>query len=82
MQYLSSTKKYDRLEVEYDPISYANQDVIIKAQFFDETYVFDANASLLLSVTNKATKEKNTLPLTLKNNYYEAVFSNLKAGDL
>lgn len=81
IQYLSSTKKYDRLEVEYNPFVYANENVIIKAQYFDANYVFDTNASLTLSLTNKTTKEQSIFPFTLKNNYYEVVYSDLEAGD-
>ncbi|MDY7396346.1 VWA domain-containing protein [Aureibaculum sp. 2210JD6-5] len=81
IQYLSSTRKYDRLEIEYQPFNYANQDIVIKAQFFDATYVFDNSASLVLSLTNKSTNENTKIPFTLKNNHYEVVFKDLKPGD-
>ena len=80
IQYLSSTKKYDRLEIDYEPFRYANQDVIIKAQYFDANYVFDHNASLVLSLISRVTNENIKIPFTLKNNYYEVVFNDLKAG--
>lgn len=81
IQYLSSNKKYDRLEVDYQPFTYANQDVVIKAQFFDATYVFDNTANLVLSLTNKLTKENLKIPFTLRDGHYEAIFKNLKSGD-
>jgi len=81
IQYLSSTKKYDRLEIEYPSFSYANQEIVLKAQYFDATYVFDKTANLVLSLINKATKENIKTPFTLKNNHYETVFKNLKPGD-
>ncbi|MET2984969.1 VWA domain-containing protein [Aureibaculum conchae] len=81
IQYLSSNKKYNRLEVDYQPFTYANQNVLIKAQFFDATYVFDNSASLVLSLTNKDTKENLKIPFTLNNNHYEVILNNLKSGD-
>ncbi len=81
IQYLSSSKKYNRLEVDYQPFMYANKEVIIKAQFFDATYTFDKNANLTLSLTNKATKENQKTPFTLKGKHYEVVLNNLKAGN-
>lgn len=81
IQYVSSSKKYNRLEIDYQPFLYANKDVIIKAQFFDATYVFDKNANLTLSLTNKRTKETKKIPFTLKNKHYEVVIGNLNAAN-
>ncbi|QCX39207.1 VWA domain-containing protein [Aureibaculum algae] len=81
VQYLSSTRKYDRLEIEYAPFYYANQNVLIKAQYFDATYVFDNEGSLVLTATNKATKETTKIPFTLMGNHYEVLFKDLKPGD-
>jgi len=81
IQYLTSNKRASQLEIAYDPFIYSNADAIIRAQYFDATYTFDQNASLLLSITNKMTRETNKFPFTLKNNNFEISFSNLKPGD-
>jgi len=81
MQYLSSSNKSSRLNIEYKPFVYANKDVIIKAQPFDATYTFDKKSELSLMLTNKRTKEKIKFPFTLKNSHFEVVLNNLKADD-
>ena len=81
IQYLSSNKRSNQLEITYKPFVYNNDDMIIGAQFFDATYTFDNSASLLLTLTNKATKEIKKLPFTLKNNAFEVILSNLNSGE-
>jgi len=81
IQYLASNKRSNQLEIVYDPFIYSNTDAVIKAQYFDATYTFDQNASLLLSISNTATRETNEFPFTLKNNSFEISLSNLKPGD-
>ncbi|MCF6346693.1 MAG: VWA domain-containing protein [Flavobacteriaceae bacterium] len=81
IQYLSSNKRSNQLEITYKPFIYNNNDIIIGAQFFDATYTFDSSASLLLTLTNKTTKEIKKLPFTLKNNAFEVVLNNLNPGN-
>lgn len=81
IQYLSSNKRSNQLEITYKPFVYNNNDIIIGAQFFDATYTFDSSANLLLTLTNKTTKEIKKLPFTLKNNAFEVVLSNLNPGN-
>ncbi len=81
IQYLSSNKRSNQLEITYKPFVYNNGDMIIGAQFFDATYTFDNSASLLLMLTKKTTKEIKKLPFTLKNNAFEVILSNLSPGD-
>jgi hypothetical protein len=81
IQYLSSNKRSNQLEITYKPFVYNNDDMIIGAQFFDATYTFDNSASLLLTLTNKTTKEIKKLPFTLKNNTFQVILSNLNSGN-
>jgi len=81
IQYLSLNKLSSQLEIDYQPFVYNNTDVRIEAQFFDATYTFDSSANLMLSLTNKSTKETKTLPFSLKNNKFEVILSNLMPGD-
>ena len=81
IQYVTSNKRSSQLEITYDPFIYSNSDAVIKAQYFDATYTFDQNASLLLTITNSITKETSKIPFTLKKNNFEISLSNLKPGD-
>jgi len=79
IQYLSSNKRSNQLEITYKPFVYANEDIRIAAQFFDANYVFDATANLIVSIYDKNEKVKD-YSFTLTNNNYEAILNNLKPG--
>jgi len=81
IQYISSTKRSSRLDIEYKPFVYNNSNIAINAQFFDATYAFDGTAGLQLTLINNETKDVKKFPFTLKNNKFEAVLQNLKPGD-
>ncbi len=81
VQYLSSNKHTSRLEIDYKPFVYNNSELVIDAQFFDATYAFDNSANLVVSITNKTTKEIKKLPFALKNNKFEVILNDLDPGD-
>ncbi|NCT17951.1 MAG: hypothetical protein AUK33_01620 [Flavobacteriaceae bacterium CG2_30_34_30] len=81
MQYLASKKRKNRLEVHSESFYYQSANVAIKAQFFDKNYIFDDRAALNIQIKNTTTEIKKTLPLLLKNNYYEVNLNNLDAGN-
>ncbi len=76
---VSATKKRDRLNVVGEPFYYQNGSIFIKAEYFDNTFNFDANAT----VNIRLKKEDKTLsfPMLLKNSYYEVDLSTLEKGD-
>lgn len=80
VQYLASNKQRQRLNVEYESFYNGNSGVIIKAQFFDKNYVFDARESLNISLTDVFSEEKKTFPFVLKNNNYQVDLSGLQAS--
>jgi hypothetical protein len=80
IQYLSQNKKMDRIEVQYEPIVYANADILFKAQYFDANYVFDPNATLLLKIYNSKNELVKQQPLSLKNNTYISSVPGMEAG--
>lgn len=80
IQYLSSTKRSRQLELDYEKTVYANSRFLIKAQYFDATYTFDRNATLVLDLLHNDSKASQSLPFTLKNNSFEAVLNNLPPG--
>ncbi|MBX2827249.1 MAG: VWA domain-containing protein [Flavobacteriaceae bacterium] len=81
VQYLASNKRRSRLEVTSETFYYNNNPLLISAQYFDQNFVFDNRAQLLISVKNSETEEVTQFPMLLKNNYYEVDLNSLAAGD-
>ncbi|MFL0352550.1 VWA domain-containing protein [Xanthomarina sp. GH4-25] len=81
VQYLASTERKTRLNVDYKSFYEGNSSVLIKAQFFNKNYEFDSKESLSIIVTNKVSKETKSFPFILKNNYYQVDLSNLSASE-
>ena len=81
VQYLASNKKRSRLEVSHKTFYYNNRPVTITAQYFDKNYEFDKRATLIISLTNKKTKEKKVLPMLLNGNFYQVDLSGIDEGD-
>ena len=81
IQYLASSKRKSRLDVNSDAFYYNNQSILITAQFFDKNYVFDTRASLIIKTTNKETKATNEFPFLVKNNYFKVDLNTLPAGE-
>lgn len=81
VQYLSSTKKRDRLELTYDSFYNKGDQVIIEANYFDKNFVFDSRATLNLTAKNKTSDETFRRPFLLKNNSFKVNLSDLKPGE-
>ncbi len=81
IQYLASNKRRSRLEVSNETFYYNNLDIKVSAQYFDENFAFNPNASLEINVSNKETEAKTVFPMLLKNNYYEVDLNTLAAGE-
>jgi hypothetical protein len=79
--YLSTSKGKNRFVLDYNSIYNNSIETKIKATYFDETFVFDSNASINIKVDNKSTKASTEVPMLLKNGYYEADLSNLSPGE-
>ncbi|RNL82249.1 VWA domain-containing protein [Sinomicrobium pectinilyticum] len=79
--YLASDKKRDRLETDYETLYDGTTPVVITAQYFDNNYIFNPEASLGIEVRNKDNNTEKTYPMLLRNNYYEADLSDLEAGE-
>lgn len=80
IQYLASNKRRSRLEVTTNSFYYNNGAVYVSAQYFDQNFVFDSRASLSITVTNTESNNKVSLPMLLKNNFYEIDLNTLPAG--
>ena len=81
VQNLASKSSRQRLTVDTDNFYYANQNVIISAQYFDENYQFDPGANLKVTIRNSETRDEFTSDLVLKNNFYQFDGGDLDPGE-
>ncbi len=81
IQYLSSVKNRNRLEVDVSAIHYANNPIVFTTYFFDENYQLDKKANLELEIENTDTKEKTILPFSKQINSYNSIVENLSSGN-
>lgn len=81
VQYLASNKTRNRLNVEYESFYNGSGSIIVKAQFFDKNFQFDARETLTISVTDKISNEEKSFPFILKNNNYQVDLSNLPPSE-
>ncbi|WP_047245390.1 hypothetical protein [Maribacter thermophilus] len=80
MRYMSGNSKRERFGLQYSPLYEGSNTAFVSATYFDETFVFDPNASINIDIKNKETNEELTLPMLLKNGYYEVDLTNLIPG--
>ncbi|MGB7786138.1 MAG: VWA domain-containing protein, partial [Salinimicrobium sp.] len=81
VQYLSSQKKRERLQLSYEALYDGSEALVITAEYFDENYVFDPRAGLNLQLKNEETGEQQEIPFSLNGNNYSVDLSNLAAGN-
>ncbi|WP_308419214.1 VWA domain-containing protein [Bizionia arctica] len=81
VQYLASTERKTRLSLDYSSFYEGNSSVLIKAQFFNKNYEFDAKESLSITVMDKVLEKPKSFPFILKNNYYQVDLSSLPASE-
>lgn len=81
IQYLSSSKKRNRINADYKSFYNGNDNILISAQFFNKNYEFDANANLEIVLKNKTENSTSTYPLLLKNASYTIDLSGIQPGD-
>lgn len=77
--YLATTKSKNRLVVDYKPIYEGSTNAKITASYFDESFVFNSNASLYITIKGQDGKMVKEIPLLLKGANYEADLNDLKA---
>lgn len=80
IQFLSSNKKRERLDVDVDHLYFTNQQIIIPAFYLDQNFNFDPRASLEFKVTNDKTKEQHVFPFSLVQNAYRVYVEGLNHG--
>jgi hypothetical protein len=81
VQFLASKGRQDRLLVQYEPLYNGSEEVVISADYFDQSFIFDPRARLEIALENQQTNEQRQIPLLLKGNSYKVDLSSLPAGD-
>ncbi len=66
--------------LDYSPIYDGSSNALITATYFDETFIFDANANLVIKLKEKDTGISKEVPMLLQKDYYETDLSDLPAG--
>ena len=79
--FLANSKPRSRLTLEYENIYQGLNEATIKATYFDETFVFDNNATINVVLNSIENNTSRQIPMLLKNGYYEADISTLPSGD-
>lgn len=80
VQFLSSNKKRKRINIDYKSFYNGNDDVIVKAQYFNKSFEFDNTASLSIVLKNKDNNSHREVPLLLNNGNYTVDLSGITAG--
>ncbi|MEY8779718.1 VWA domain-containing protein [Allomuricauda sp. XS_ASV26] len=80
MIYLVSNKQRNRLELDYELVFDNANMAKIRASYFDESYQFNANASISIKIEGEDNDFTRVSPLLLKGGFYEIDLSNLEAG--
>lgn len=80
VQYLASSSKRSRLNINYESFYNGNADIEISAQFFNRNYEFDNKANLEILLKNKETDANITLPFVIKQNNYSVDLSGMDPG--
>ena len=78
--YLSSNSPKSRLSLDYQTTYEGLGDATITATYFDETFVFDGDASINLKLQQQENQTLREIPMLLMNGYYKADLSNLPPG--
>nr|WP_297783954.1 VWA domain-containing protein [uncultured Allomuricauda sp.] len=81
MVYLGSNKQRNRLELDYELVFDNASMAKIRASYFDESYQFDANANIFISIKGKQNEFTRVSPMLLKGSFYEIDLSDLEAGE-
>lgn len=81
IQYLSTNKRKNRLNVDYKSFYNGNNGITIRAEFFDKNYNFDDREELTITIKDSISDKTQTFPFILKNNIYQVDLSSLPPSD-
>jgi energy-coupling factor transporter transmembrane protein EcfT len=81
IQYLASKSRNSRLNVDVNPLYYANETIQFSASYLDENYNFDNRSKLWLIVNSKENNFIKKVPFALVNNSFNVEISNIPSGE-
>jgi len=81
VQYLASSKRKSRLNLNYESFYNGNSNVVMTAQYFNKNYEFDTSGALNIELRDKATNQTFNFPFVLKQNNYKVDLGSLPAAD-
>ena len=81
IQYASSKKVRNRLDIDINTIYNANAVIKVGAFYVDSNYDFDPRATLIFNLKNEVTQETKSYPFSLSNNSYQLQIESLPSGD-
>jgi len=81
MVYLGSNRQRNRLELDYELVFDNASMAKVRASYFDESYQFDANASISIKIEGKDTDFYRVSPVLLKGSFYEVDLNDLESGE-
>jgi hypothetical protein len=81
IQYASSKKVRNRLDVDINAIYNANELIQVGAFYVDSNFEFDPRATLILTIKNKETQETKSYPFSLQSNSYQVDLEALTSGE-
>ena len=81
IQYLSSSKKRDRLTYESEPVYLENEEIVITTQFFDQNYIFSPDANLNIYIRNLGSNETFEAQMLPGSNFYKVELDALSIGE-
>ena len=80
IQYLDIKKQNNRLVVNYESIYDGNQDLSIKAQYYNKNYELDLNAEINIKFKNNISGDLIELPMNINNYFHEIDLNVLDSG--
>lgn len=80
VQYLSSKKQKNRLNVSLKDLFYANEAVEFTASYLDDNLNFDPKAQIEVTITKVDGDFSRTVPFTAYSNTFKAALSDLSEG--
>jgi len=81
IQYASSKKIRNRLDVDMKSTFNANSVIKVSAYYVDNNFEFDNRATLLFAMKNKNTGENKTYPFSLSGNSYQLELEAVENGE-
>lgn len=81
VQYLSSTKKRDRLTYASETVFLENDKIEITAQFFDQNYVFSPDVNLNIFLRKSDSRETFEAQMLPSSNFYKVDLDALSTGE-